>query len=159
MANKIKSLEAKFAKLVLADNEVMTAEGEIITLELDKKKEAFNIECKVMELLEVTMTSHLHQNLGVEAALDGVPVIVLVESDASHNSVSSEVTCAFLGFSMNPTKGLSIRLHGVRRHDPFHSLLEDVAQEITVDDKSADVIASKEVTQFLNSNLEEKVVL
>ncbi|KAJ1387664.1 Aspartic peptidase, active site [Sesbania bispinosa] len=107
--------ERQLRLLVLGDDESVNEEGEIVAIEMDAAGEEEVIECKTMglcglnhDLLDEVKTMRL------KGKLNGVTIVVLVDSGASHNFISPQVSAA-LEILVTPTPELGIRLGGDHR--------------------------------------------
>jgi hypothetical protein len=94
--------------LILGDGEVLNEAGEIVSLEEvpAESEEEEEAECKLMGVLGSMGQSH---TMKVEARIQNVDLLVLIDSGASHNFISPKVTSA-LGLIITPTKARNIKL-------------------------------------------------
>lgn len=94
--------------LIIGEDETMTEEGEILSMEdvTVESEEEVEVECKLMGVLGSMGESH---TMKVEGKIQNVDLLVLIDSGASHNFISPKVTTA-LGLVITPTAAKSIKL-------------------------------------------------
>ncbi|MCH83009.1 hypothetical protein A2U01_0003823, partial [Trifolium medium] len=100
--------EKSLRVLILGEGESMNDDGEIVSLEEDEVEEVEEVEaeCKVVGVLGSMGEYH---TMKIEGTLEGIDVVVLVDSGASHNFISSQITAA-LGLPITPMAAKRIKL-------------------------------------------------
>jgi hypothetical protein len=100
--------EGSLRVLILGAGETINDDGEIVSLEIDDSdvEEEIEAECKILGMLGKMGE---YQTMKVEGRIDGVDLLVLIDSGASHNFISPKVTKA-LGLEVTPINGRGIRL-------------------------------------------------
>ena len=91
--------------LILGEGEALNDEGEIMAMEAVQpdSEEEIEVECKSMGVLG---SMGEHRTMKIEGKIENVDVLVLIDSGASHNFISPQVTTAL---------GLTITV-GVAKH-------------------------------------------
>ncbi|KAJ9550331.1 hypothetical protein OSB04_014376 [Centaurea solstitialis] len=106
--------EANFRVLLLADDEETDKEGE--QLRMDSPEEAINEgefatgECSILEFMGADAISDPKlQTMKLEGLLHGIPIVILVDSGATHNFISRRLTEA-LDLLITTFSGIKIKL-------------------------------------------------
>jgi len=98
---------------VLGDDETVNEEGEIIASEEMEQKEESTLDCGAMGMfggVEIGGNEKIiPSTLRLEASINGVFVVVLVDSGASHNFIFPHVVAA-LGLEMENEKPIGVQL-------------------------------------------------
>ena len=98
---------------MLGDDETVNEEGEIIASEEMEQKEESTLDCGAMGMfggVEIGGNEKIiPSTLRLEASIDGVFVVVLVDSGASHNFIFPHVVAA-LGLEMENEKPIGVQL-------------------------------------------------
>ncbi|PNX99328.1 retrotransposon-related protein [Trifolium pratense] len=94
--------------LILGEGETVNEEGEIISIEeeVSEEEEAVEVECKSLGVLG---SMNGYRTMKVEGKVENVDVLVLIDSGASHNFISPQITTA-LGLPVSPMAAKSIKL-------------------------------------------------
>ncbi|CAJ2672993.1 unnamed protein product [Trifolium pratense] len=94
--------------LILGEGETMNEDGEIISLEeeVSEEEEEVEVECKSLGVLG-SMNGYC--TMKIEGKVEDVDVLVLIDSGASHNFISPQISTA-LGLSVSPIAEKSIKL-------------------------------------------------
>ncbi|PNY02722.1 retrotransposon-related protein [Trifolium pratense] len=94
--------------LILGEGEVLNDDGEIVTLEVEDEvvEEETDAECKILGVLG-SMGEYKTMKIG--GRLEGIDVVVLIDSGASHNFVSTKLTSA-LGLPITSMAERKIKL-------------------------------------------------
>lgn len=98
--------------LILGDDETVNEEGEVIAIEVEEGKEEQLMECKIIGLCGVTEEKEDKSGpnmMKMTGTIDGIPLVVLVDSGASHNFISSAVV-SVLGLKVDSNHQLGIKL-------------------------------------------------
>lgn len=96
--------------VILGDDEQVNEEGEVVAIEVEEDLTSDPLECKAIRLFGI-----FHEELSgvktmrLEGWVNGIPVVVLVDSGASHNFISPKVVSA-LGLSINESHKMGVRL-------------------------------------------------
>ncbi|PNX92555.1 retrotransposon-related protein, partial [Trifolium pratense] len=101
--------ERSMRVLILGEGEEVNEDGEIVCLkatEIEGDEEEIEAECKLLGVLGSMGEYHTMKICGKIA---GIEVVVLIDSGASHNFISPDVTTA-LGLPVTPTIAKSIKL-------------------------------------------------
>ncbi|MCI35069.1 RNA-directed DNA polymerase (Reverse transcriptase), partial [Trifolium medium] len=85
--------EKSLRLLILGEGEGVNDEGEIVALEVgeEEEEEDLEAECKIMGVLG-SMGEYRTMKIG--GKLESIDVVVLIDSGASHNFISSHITDA-----------------------------------------------------------------
>lgn len=103
--------------MLLGEDEIVNEDGEIIVAEAEEEIVGEEGECSVLDSQTVLEGCGIKQEnfqpletLKVEGSLNGIPLLILVDSGATHNFISPKIVKA-LGIPMQEMeKGLGIRL-------------------------------------------------
>ncbi|GAU37038.1 hypothetical protein TSUD_207440 [Trifolium subterraneum] len=101
--------ESSMRVLILGDGERLNDEGEIVAVEVEEGcevEEEVDAECKILGVLG---SLGEYRTMKIGGKLEGVDVVILIDSGASHNFVSTKLASA-LGLSITPTVERKIRL-------------------------------------------------
>ncbi|KAF1869880.1 hypothetical protein Lal_00017457 [Lupinus albus] len=105
--------EKQLRLIVLGDDEAINEEGEIIAIEVGEEEEEATFDLSSMGLFGEMETQQqrgmLPATLRVEGTVNGVSVLVLVDSGASHNFVAPKVVEA-LGLVTDKGRTVDVRL-------------------------------------------------
>lgn len=94
--------------LILGEGEALNDEGEIMAMEAVQpdSEEEIEVECKSMGVLG---SMGEHRTMKIEGKIENVDVLVLIDSGASHNFISPQVTTA-LGLTITASVAKHIKL-------------------------------------------------
>lgn len=100
--------ERSLRVLILGEGETLNDEGEIVSMEevQTDEEEGEEVECQSMGVLG-SMSGN--RTMKIEGKIENVDVLVLIDSGASHNFISPQVTNA-LGLEITPDPARSIKL-------------------------------------------------
>lgn len=98
--------------IILGDHESVNDAGEVVAIEVEEGKEEEMLECKIMGLCGITKelaSRKESRTMKLIGKIGGIPLVVLVDSGASHNFISPEVVLD-LGLKAEATYQMGVRL-------------------------------------------------
>ncbi|KAJ1378573.1 Aspartic peptidase, active site [Sesbania bispinosa] len=107
----------KLRVMLLGEDEMVNETGEVVVAEAEEESETEEGECSVLDCKKMwdgynsmDDKSQPLKTLKLEGSVNGIPILILVDSGATHNFISPKVVKA-LGISVEKAdKGLDIRL-------------------------------------------------
>jgi hypothetical protein len=99
--------------LVTDDEEGSDDEGKILAVEVSEEDEGVDGEMNVLSLLQLSQMNqqgvNKPQSIQLKGILQGVPIVILVDSGATHNFIDKRLVQK-MGWAADNTKSMCIRL-------------------------------------------------